>query len=53
MRYAKIMYIISDRSAEIAEIILHQFERGVTALRGNGMYSGKEKQILIAGESER
>ena len=53
MRYAKIMYIISDRSAEIAEIILHQFERGVTALRGNGMYSGKEKQILMCVVSRR
>lgn len=49
----KIMYIISDRSAEIAEIILHQFERGVTALRGNGMYSGKEKQILMCVVSRR
>lgn len=53
MRYAKIMYIISDQSAEIAEIILHQFERGVTALRGNGMYSGKEKQILMCVVSRR
>ena len=50
---SKIMYIISDQSAEIAEIILHQFERGVTALRGNGMYSGKEKQILMCVVSRR
>lgn len=53
MRYAKVMYIISDESQQIAGIIMDQFKRGVTALRGSGMYSGQEKQILMCVVSRR
>ena len=53
MRYAKVMYIISDDSREIAEIIMNRLDRGVTALKGNGMYSGEEKQILMCVVSRR
>lgn len=53
MRYAKVVYIISDESRQIAEIIMGQLQRGVTALRGSGMYSGKEKQILMCVVSRR
>ena len=53
MRYAKVMYIISDESKRIAEIIMNRLDRGVTALRGNGMYSGQEKQNLMCVVSRR
>lgn len=53
MRYAKVMYIISDESREIAAIIMDQLNRGVTALRGSGMYSGQEKQVLMCVVSRR
>lgn len=53
MRYAKVMYIISDESQQIAGIIMNQIKRGVTALRGSGMYSGQEKQILMCVVSRR
>lgn len=53
MRYAKVMYIISDESQQIAGIIMDQLKRGVTALRGSGMYSGQEKQVLMCVVSRR
>jgi len=53
MRYAKVMYIISDESHQIADMIMNQLQRGVTALRGSGMYSGQEKQILMCVVSRR
>ena len=33
-------FIISDRSEEIANCLMDELERGVTALSGKGMYSG-------------
>lgn len=53
MRYAKVVYIISDESHQIAAVIMDQLKRGVTALRGKGMYSGQEKQILMCVVSRR
>jgi uncharacterized membrane-anchored protein YitT (DUF2179 family) len=45
--YCRTAYIISDKSAEIADRILHQLNRGVTSLRGKGMYTGQERDILL------
>lgn len=53
MRYAKVLYIISDESVEIAKLVMDKLQRGVTALKGNGMYSGEEKQILMCVVSRR
>lgn len=39
--------IISDKSDEIAEKIMREMERGVTSLKGKGMYSNKEKDVLV------
>lgn len=44
---AKIVFIISDSSAQIAQGILEEMDRGVTGLRGTGMYTGKERTILL------
>ena len=40
-------FIISDHSDEIARRIMAELERGVTALDGTGMFSGKRKQVLL------
>lgn len=40
-------FIISDQSEEIARRIMDELDRGVTGLEGMGMYSGKEKRVLL------
>ncbi len=40
-------FIISDKSDEIAERILHEMDRGVTALEAMGMYSHAHKRVLL------
>lgn len=46
VNYAKAVYIISDRPEEIAKKIMAELDRGVTALKGTGMYTGSEKTVL-------
>lgn len=43
----KLIYVISDRSAEIADAIMRRVNRGVTLLQGKGAYSGSEKQVIL------
>lgn len=43
----KSMLIISDRSQEIARQIFHRVNRGITFLRGEGGYTGKEKNVIF------
>ncbi len=43
----KSVFIISDKSKEIKDDILGQMRRGVTALKGYGGYSGREKDVLM------
>lgn len=40
-------YIISDHAEEIADKIMHGLDRGVTGLHGRGMYTNREKTILL------
>ena len=44
---AKMALIISDKNHDIALDILKDVSRGVTGLRGTGMYTGEDKIILI------
>ena len=53
MKYSKVAYIISDKSAEIAAAILKELERGVTALDARGMYSGNRKDVLFCVVSRK
>lgn len=53
MAFAKAAFIISDHSEKIAKVLLSDMDRGVTALYGKGMYSGKEKEILLCVFSQR
>lgn len=44
---AKMLYIISDHPKQITERLLADLDIGVTALQGEGAYSGKEKKVLL------
>jgi uncharacterized membrane-anchored protein YitT (DUF2179 family) len=44
---AKAFYIISDRNDEIAKLILEKMDRGVTALSAKGVYTGRDKTVLM------
>ena len=50
---AKVAYIISDRPEEITSAILHDIDRGVTILHGQGAWSGEEKQVLMVAFKQR
>lgn len=46
VNFAKAVFIISDKSGEIAGRILVELDRGVTSLKGTGMYTGHDKNVL-------
>ena len=45
--FARAVFIISDHSDNIAASIMAGLDRGVTALKGTGMYTGNDKQVLL------
>lgn len=45
--YAKAVFIISDKSELISQKIITDIDRGVTGLKGTGMYTGTDKQVLL------
>ena len=45
--FAKMVYIISDHPEDITAAIYRQVERGITALSGVSMYTGRQKQVLL------
>ncbi len=45
--YCRAAYIISDKSELIADRIMVQLQRGVTTLHGRGMYTGRNKDVLL------
>ena len=44
---AKAFFIISDKNEQIADVILQQMNRGVTSFCAKGLYSGKERSVLL------
>ena len=44
---SKVAIIVSDCWREIADVLLREQDRGVTILRGQGAYTGAEKQVLM------
>ncbi len=44
---SKVCYIISDRSREISGAITGELDRGVTLLKGEGAYTGDEKNVIL------
>ena len=53
MDNAKVAYIISNHSERIASSILHDLDRGVTILDGQGGWSGDPKQVLMVAFKQR
>jgi len=54
INFSKAVFIISDYSMEIAEILLKDLNRGVTGIHATGMYTKAEKQVLfvVVGKNE-
>lgn len=46
-RRTHLAYIITDKSQRLAERVMHDLMRGVTALNGTGMYTGKQHTVLL------
>ncbi len=44
---AKLIYIISDKSREIAERLLQELDLGVTYVHAEGAYSGQDKKVIM------
>lgn len=44
---AKFIYIISDKSEQIAKRLLDDLNIGVTYVKGTGAYSGKDKNVIM------
>ncbi len=44
---AKMIYIISDHPAGIADRLLEDLDIGVTYIKGQGAYSGREKMVIM------
>ncbi|WHH61397.1 YitT family protein [Petroclostridium sp. X23] len=47
VNFAKAVFIISNKSQYISERIMKDLDRGVTGLGGKGMYTGKDKVVLM------
>lgn len=54
MNYSKMIFVVSDRSSEIAEYILYEMDRGCTAIPAQGMYSDEMRKMLfcVVGKKE-
>lgn len=53
MDNAKVAYIISSKPDEIAQVILHDLDRSVTFLQGQGGWSGAEKKVILCAFKQR
>lgn len=43
----RVATIITDQPERVAQQIICQLERGVTTWQGKGMYTGRERQMLL------
>ena len=53
LKFAKLLYIISEIPEVIASSVMEELGRGVTALDGKGMYSGNGKKVLMCAVSRK
>ena len=51
--FTKLLFIISDKSNEISKEIEEKIPRGTTGIYGKGMYTNKDKLILMCAASRR
>jgi uncharacterized membrane-anchored protein YitT (DUF2179 family) len=47
INYARSVMITSDKTKEIADAIMNDFDRGVTSLHATGGYSGDQREVLM------
>lgn len=54
LNYSKMIFVVSDKSTEIAEHILYEMDRGCTAIPAQGMYSDEMRKMLfcVVGKKE-
>lgn len=45
--YLKGFYIITEKPEEIADLLMMELDRGVTALKGKGMFTKTDKDVLL------
>ena len=45
--FTKLVFIVSNKSEEISELIKNKVKRGVTGIYGKGMYLGDNKLLLM------
>ena len=50
---AKVAYIITGHTQQVVDALVNQLERGVTILRGQGAWSGEERQVLMCAFKQR
>ena len=51
--FTKVMFIISDKYEEISKVIGDKVKRGTTGIYSKGMYSNKEKIVLLCVASRK
>jgi len=47
MNTGKVFYIFSDKAQEIAKAVIEQISRGATILKGKGVFTGEEREMLM------
>ena len=47
INFSKVIYIITDKSYEISDLINNEFKKGTTGLYGKGMYTKKDKLLIM------
>ena len=50
---AKVAYIISDSYEAITQALIHDIDRGVTILHGQGAWTGAEKKVLMVAFKQK
>ena len=51
--FSKLIFIISDKNDLIAKEIQNKANRGITGLKGKGMYKNKDKLVLMCAVGRR
>ena len=46
LHFSKVAYIITEKPDEIAQVVMHGLNRGVTGIPAQGMYTGNRRMIL-------
>jgi uncharacterized membrane-anchored protein YitT (DUF2179 family) len=53
VNFAKAAFIVCDDGKRLGKAVMEGIDRGVTVLPAGGMYSGKDKQVLMVAASRK